>query len=79
MDKNQKSQKTLVLEHLLSGQSITELEAIVQYGIGHLAGRIKELKDDGNPIIADTIEVVKAFGGTARVSRYYLPNNLKNK
>lgn len=71
-----KTQKTLILEHLMRGETITELEAIIKYGVGHLAGRIKELKADGNPIISETIEVVKPFGGTARISKYFLPNFL---
>ena len=67
-----KSQKEIILEWMQMGNSITELDAILEFGCGHLAGRIKELKDAGHDIRADRIEVVKKSGGYANIARYSL-------
>ncbi len=67
-----KSQKELILEHLQSGQSLTELEGLIEYGVGHLSGRIRELKLDGYDIVTDRVEVAKKNGGYANIARYSL-------
>lgn len=46
--------KDKVLAHLLSGRSITPLEALGDYGIFRLAARIHELKKKGHKIVTTT-------------------------
>lgn len=41
------SQKARILSHLLSGKSITPMEALNQYGCFRLSARIYDLIDDG--------------------------------
>jgi len=44
------SQRETVLKHLQEMGPLTPLEAMYQYGIGRLAARIRELRQDGHPI-----------------------------
>jgi hypothetical protein len=44
------SQKKQILTHLLSGKSITPMEALTSFGSFRLAARIFELRDDGHEI-----------------------------
>ncbi|MEN8008712.1 MAG: helix-turn-helix domain-containing protein, partial [Candidatus Krumholzibacteriota bacterium] len=45
------TQRNKVLVHLNSGAALTPLEAQKRYGIGRLAARIKELRDQGFDIV----------------------------
>lgn len=76
----QKSQCQMLLEHLQEGKSITHLEAFVKYGIAHLPRRIKDLEERGYKINRETIEVEKANGKKAFVTRYtFSRDNFKQK
>ena len=44
------SQTDAIREHLLTGRSITPLEALRQYGCMRLGARIEELRKSGMPI-----------------------------
>lgn len=44
------TQKDRLLKHLLSGRSITPLEALGLYGIFRLAARVHDLKAQGHKI-----------------------------
>lgn len=66
------TQRQLVLDHLRRGESITQFQALRDYGIQRLAARVHELRQDGHPVEDRTVEVRRAHGGTARVSEYYL-------
>lgn len=65
-----KTQIQNVLEHLISGRSITALEALQNYGVMHLPRRIMDLEELGHVIIRKTISVVKANGRIAHVTQY---------
>jgi hypothetical protein len=65
------TQRELVLDHLRRGESITQFQALRDYGIQRLAARVHELRRAGHPVQDRTIEVHRAHGGTARVSEYY--------
>lgn len=50
--KRQLRQKDLVLEHLRTGQPITQDMARAEYGVMRLASRISELKKSGHVILS---------------------------
>jgi hypothetical protein len=64
------SQNKQLKKHFNKGGSITGLEALMKYGIGHLPRRILDLKEKGYPIESKFITVKKANGKTARVKQY---------
>ena len=65
----QPTQAEALLNHLRnSDEGITSLEALKLYGIGRLAARVYELKQDGHAISEELVEV----NGGKRVSRYRL-------
>lgn len=51
------SQKSMILEHLLSGKSITPMEALNKFGCFRLSARIFDLIDDGYAITKEMKEV----------------------
>jgi hypothetical protein len=54
-----RSQNARIAAHLLSGKTLTPLEALTRFGSFRLAARIRELKRDGMPIKTD----MKHLGG----------------
>ena len=66
----------LIRERLLSGGSITALEALREFGCYRLASRISDLKREGLNITKTTEESVSAVTGkTVRYARYFLSDN----
>ena len=63
----------LIRERLLSGGSITPLEALRDFGCYRLASRISDLKKEGLNI-KKTMEksVIRVTGLTVRYARYFL-------
>jgi hypothetical protein len=47
------TQTKILLDHLRSGRSITQLEAIGLYRVFNLKGRINDLRKDGHEIVTD--------------------------
>lgn len=47
------NQRTAILNHLTSGQSITPLEAMGVFKVFRLAARIEELRRDGYDIVTE--------------------------
>lgn len=45
------SQKEILLKHLVAGKTITPLKAMMVYGVGRLASRIRELREEGHNIV----------------------------
>lgn len=68
------TQKKRVLGHLNSYGSITQLEAIGEYGIMRLASRIKDLKNDGYSIKKEMVESKNRWGEIVRFAKYTLNN-----
>jgi hypothetical protein len=64
------TQLEAIKAHLLSGKSITSLEALFQFGCLRLGARIYDLKRQGMKINSTMIEVNKKH-----VSKYYLNFN----
>lgn len=65
-------QEQVVYDHLLNKGSITALEAFSQYDIVDLAGRIKQLRRKGVPIIGEYINRINKLGERKRYKKYYL-------
>lgn len=55
-----------------SGHTITGLEALRRFGVGHLPRRILDIKERGHPIQSQFVKVTKANGQVARVKEYWL-------
>ena len=49
------SQKQQILEHLKSGNTLTALEAVTDFGCLQLGARIHELKKEGNKIKTELV------------------------
>ena len=64
------SQASVILHHLLVGQTITPLEALNLCGCMRLGARIYDLRD----VVTIESRTVKTPGGK-HVSEYYLPDN----
>lgn len=64
-----KSQKEKILEYLLTGESISPLEALNMYGCFRLGARIAEIKADG--FLVHT-EMFKDPGTGKRYAKYSL-------
>ena len=62
------SQNALIKGWLLNGYSITQLEALNQFGCFRLAARISDLRDQSLNVVT---EIVTLENGK-RVARYYL-------
>jgi hypothetical protein len=62
------AQRTLVLQHLQRGGTLTALQALDLYGIGRLAARIEELRRAGHEIVSEMVETDTG----KKVARYHL-------
>jgi|GEM_PF-683116 len=62
------TQRTLVLQHLQRGGTLTALQALDLYGIGRLAARVEELRRAGHGILSETVTTPSG----ARVAEYRL-------
>lgn len=63
------TQKSIVRQHLLDGNSITPLEALRLCNSLRLSAIIFKLREDGLPIVTEKIQV----SPRKRVAQYYLP------
>lgn len=61
-----------MLDHLRTGRTLTQVEALATYGIGRLAARVGELRDAGHDVRTKMERVRKADGSTANIARYLL-------
>jgi hypothetical protein len=61
------SQQNEILSHLKSGNSLTPIDALQQFGCFRLAARIRDLRDDGHDIHTEIVEQ-----GDKRWARYRL-------
>lgn len=62
-------QCTIVLQALQRGERLTTITALIQYQIGDLRRRIKDLKDYHN------IEIQSSFVPGTRFKEYYISQN----
>jgi hypothetical protein len=69
--KESKSQLMKIKDHLLSGKSLTSLDALYAFGCFRLGARINDLKKQGMNISSELIEITSG-GKTKRVAKYKL-------
>jgi hypothetical protein len=62
------SQNSLIKGWLLNGYSITQLEALTQFGCFRLAARIADLRDESFNIVTDMVTLENG----KRVARYFI-------
>ena len=62
------SQNALIKGWLLNGYSITQLEALNQFGCFRLAARISDLRDQSLNVVTDMVTLENG----KRVARYFL-------
>jgi hypothetical protein len=62
------SQNALIKGWLLNGYSITQLEALTQFGCFRLAARIAYLRDKGLDVVTDMVTLENG----KRVARYFV-------
>ena len=77
MGKERISYKSLIKARLMSGGTITPIEALRDFGCYRLQARISELKAEGMNILTTYEESIsRVTGRTIRYARYILnPNN----
>lgn len=66
--KSTDSQNALIKGWLLNGYSITQLEALNQFGCFRLAARIANLRDESFNVVTDMVTLENG----KRVARYFL-------
>lgn len=49
------TQKQMILKWLETGEPITPLEALREFGCFRLGGRIKDLRNEGYPIVTEMV------------------------
>ena len=64
------TQSQRVLRHLEDYGSITQMDAIRDYGIMRLASRVDELRKAGHPIITERVEGRNRYGEKCHWARY---------
>lgn len=72
------TQKEAVKKHLLSGKSLTSVEAFELFGCTRLAVVISSLRKDGFDIRTLMMEGKNRFGGHCNYAKYVLYNNTAN-
>ena len=59
-----------ILRHLEDYGSITQMDAIRDYGIMRLASRVNDLRREGHPIVTEVVEGRNRYGEKTRWARY---------
>lgn len=64
-----------ILRHLQDGDTLTQAEAFMEYGIGRLSSQICELRAAGYPIKSEFVAGKNRFGEPVSFVRYSLSDN----
>ena len=64
------TQSQRILRHLEDYGSITQMDAMQDYGIMRLASRVNDLRREGHPIITEVVEGRNRYGEKTRWARY---------
>jgi hypothetical protein len=67
------SQNALIKGWLLNGHSLTQLEALNQFGCFRLAARIADIRDEGFQIVTDMVTLENG----KRVARYFVKRGVQ--
>lgn len=73
------TQHERILRHLESGDTLTQAEAFMEYGIGRLSSRICELRKLGYPIKAEFVKSKNRYGEPCSFVRYSMDSNGKEE
>jgi len=73
------SQNKKIKEWLLSGRSITAMEALYQFGCFRLGARINDLRREGMKITTTFVEIrsPSVFNGKKHVAKYSLKKQIQ--
>ena len=63
-------QSDMILRHLKDYGSITQAEAMAEYGIMRLASRVNDLRKDGHNIVTEVVTGRNRYGERTRWARY---------
>ena len=64
------TQRDRIQRHLQDYGSITQMDAIRDYGIMRLASRVNDLRRDGVPIVTEVVTGKNRYGEPTRWARY---------
>lgn len=64
------TQNERILRHLEDYGSITQMDAMQDYGIMRLASRVNDLRREGHPIVTEVVEGRNRYGEKTRWARY---------
>ena len=64
------TQSQRILRHLEDYGSITQMDAMQDYGIMRLASRVNDLRREGHPIVTEVVEGRNRYGEKTRWARY---------
>ena len=64
------TQRDRILRHLQDYGSITQMDAIRDYGIMRLASRVNDLRRDSVPIVTEVVTGKNRYGEPTRWARY---------
>lgn len=64
------TQSERILRHLEDYGSITQMDAMQDYGIMRLASRVNDLRREGHPIITERVEGRNRYGENCHWARY---------
>ena len=71
-DGNKTSQSKVVLQHLQSGEELSQIEATAKYGILRLGAIIFNLRKDGYKITTKIEHIPNRYGNTSNYAVYKL-------
>lgn len=69
---SKQSQAQRVLDYLKTYHTITQMDALREFGCARLASRICDLRAAGHDIQREMVTDKNRFGETVRYARYYL-------
>lgn len=69
------TQCTEILEHLRKHGSISQAEAMQEYGIGRLASRVWDLRNQGYEIVTTIKYGINRYGNKIHFGEYVLKEN----
>jgi len=64
------TQKNEILNHLVSGNTLTSLQAFELFGCTRLAATIHRLRKEGHPISSETFSVKNRYDQSTNIVRY---------
>lgn len=64
------TQNDRILRHLEDYGSITQMDAMQDYGIMRLASRVNDLRREGHPIVTEVVTGKNRYGEPTRWARY---------